>query len=303
MWTDRQLTVPRPPNNRAVERYFKTFKPDVVLFLETPFAMSVYQYAREYNCVTVGIPMHETFAARRLAADWLFCPNKTAYRKAQGNKKLIFLPIGVKMFPFKERTGHTFVTNIGFGGVHDRRQSSVIARAFSQLRNPDARLIMRAQRQWPDGAIVKDTRITYDLNDYPHPRDIYREGDISILPMAYEGYGRTILESMASGMPTLTTNADPMNSYQHDRDFLIRYHSSYMCTDKWVKATKYHQVGLEDMKKKLEWLLTIDTRKYSHRARRQAVAQSWESTEIDYKGTWLRELEAVCALRRDNNVR
>lgn len=294
-WTERQVTAKRPPSQNEIRQYFERFKPDVVMFMETPFSMNLYEVARRYNCKTVGVVMHETFEVARLAADLLICPSFEAYRKVQrDNKKLLFLPIGLELFPFKLRTGHDFVLNIGYGGPHDRRQSVRVVQAFSRLEDPDARLIVNSQaNNWPkEIAVIQDSRITYNLESKPLPKDIYSEGDIAINVMAYGGYERPILESMASGMPCLTVNADPMNLFQHDSDFLIEPTPWHIKSSQWVVDTWYNAVTVEQLVEKFEWLLTIDTPKYSRWARAQAVAQSWEGP-IDYKSVWQEALESA----------
>jgi glycosyltransferase involved in cell wall biosynthesis len=290
-WTERQLTV-RQLTAAGVDEYFSTYHPDVVMFLETPFCTDLFRLARERGIATVGIPMHESHACHGLRdADLLCCPCREAWEKIpHPNKRLVFLPIGLKMFPYKKRTGHTFVANLGYGGVRDRRQVAKTAAAFRQLEDPGARLIINSRAELPRG-MVDDPRIKLNVRNYAHPRDIYQQGDISILPIAYGGYERSILESMASGMPTLTMDASPMNLFQHDSDFLIEPCSRKVFSEKWVVDTVYNEVSVEDLAEKLEWLLTIDTAEYSRRARRQAVAQSWESKDIDYKSVWMKALE------------
>jgi len=294
VWTERQVTAPRPPSDKHIDDYFRRFHPQVVLFLETPFSISLYSIARKYGAKTVGISMHETYSAYRLAADLVVCPCRSAWEKARvPNKRHVFLPIGLDLFEYKERQGHTFVMNIGYGWRVDRRQSKVVIDAFTQLEDPDARLILHAQECWPEGIVSKDPRIEYRLGGSPTPADNYAEGDILLAPMAYEGYGRTVLEGMASGMPVLTTDADPMNLFQHDPDLLIEPCERFFWTGGYVKDALFNRVSVEDMRRKLEWLLTIDTAAYSQRARRQAEAQSWESTKIDYKGLWLETLRSI----------
>lgn len=296
-WTDRQVSCPRPPNALTIRNYLNEYQPDVVLFMETPFTREIFTETKKLGIKTVAIPMHETISASRLdPADMMICTCQEAYRKStHSNIKRLFLPIGLDLFVYKERTGHTFVTNIGYAGVHDRRQSATVIKAFEMIKDPKARLILRCQHEWPTNCKSNDKRITFIKKNFPHPSDIYKDGDISILPIAYGGYERSILESMASGMPCLTMNADPMAMYQHDKDFLIEPYTILELSMQWVVNTYYNTVSIDDLYKKMMWLLTIDTAKYSKQARRQAVAQSWESKEIDYKSEWIRTLEELVA--------
>ena len=301
-WTDRQYSAGRPPSQREITEYLDTFTPDVVLFIETPFAEALYPLCRQRGIKTIAVPMHETFSAARLKSDLMICTCYSAYEKAQGaDVRLLFLPIGLEMFPFVERTGHTFLMNIGYGGPHDRRQSSKVVHAFQMCDNPDARLIVNCQQsQFPPGVKVPDERITYFTGSRTHPREVYNEGDIYLAPMAYGGYERPILEAMASGMPTLTTNADPMNLFQHDSRFLIEPCRKWLIKNsEWVVNTIYNEVSAEDLAEKMRWLMTIDTAKFSARARAQAFAQSWEDIEIPYLETWKGVLEELCNERFD----
>jgi len=291
VWSDKQITSARPPNRMAVKKYLDDFAPTVVLFIETPFNEALISMARERGIRIVGISMHETGNLMRLDADLYICPSVCAWEKAWVESKvLLFLPIGLKLFPFRERTGHTFLMNIGYGGPGDRRQAGAVIQAFKSLPNPDARLIINSQVNFPGRE--EDPRIEYRLRNFDEPKDCYADGDIYLSPTAYDGYGRPVLESMACGLPCLTTDADPMNLFQHDPDFLIQPSRTFKMSSNWVYDTTYNVVSAEDLKAKMEWLLNIDTAKYSRWARAQAEAQSWES-EIDYKSVWLEALESV----------
>ena len=295
-WIDRQLMSQRPPNDVIIKRYLEMYRPDVVLFMETPFSRALFTEAKKAGIKTIAIPMHETISASRLnPADLMICTCKEAWRKATHvNRKMLFLPIGLGLFKYRNRKGHRFVTNIGYGGVNDRRQSVKIIKAFEQVKSPKARLTVRCQHEFPQKCESNDKRIEFICKNYRHPAEIYEKGDISILPIAYGGYERSILESMASGMPCVTMDADPMNQYQHNPDFLMKPARVYKLSQQWVVDTHYNEVSIPELTKKLEWLLTINTSKYSKEARRQAVAQSWESEEIDYKSTWLNTIRELC---------
>ena len=291
VWTERQLNAKRPPSKDQIAEYFEKYEPTHILFLETPFSDSLYDIAQRHGVKVVGIPMAETFNVLGLRPDLLICPSLESWRKTSRRAKLLFLPIGLELFPFKLRKGHTFVLNIGYGGPHDRRQSVRVVQAFEHL-GEDARLIINTQATGFPKEIekLKDPRIQKHLGSKPLPKDIYSEGDIAINIMAYGGYERPILESMASGMPCLTTNADPMNLFQHDSDFLMEPSERILIkSTQWVTDTYYNKVSVDDLIQKMRWLQEIDTEKYSKWARRQAEAQSWESGR--YKDLWLETIE------------
>lgn len=290
VWTDRQLNTQRPPSGRWITKYLEEFEPTVVMFIETPFNQALYPLAKQYGAKTVSISMHETAVSARLRSDLLICPSVSAWEKAPDiNREFLFMPIGLHLFPFKKRTGHMFLFNIGYGGPLDRRQSATVIEAFRGLQDPDARMIVNSQVNFPGRQ--EDPRIEYRLQNFDSPGECYSEGDIYIAPTAYDGYGRPILESMASGMPCLTTNADPMNLFQHDPDFLIEPVNRQVIHNMYVENTVFNQVSVESVRAKMEWLLTIDTGKYSERARRQAEVQSWESECYDFKSIWLDVIE------------
>jgi len=292
-WSDRQMDVSLPPTDLEVRQYFQNYQPDVVIFIETPFNWKLTDIARKYGIKTVAIIMHETCTLERAAgADLIICPCQSAWDKIPlPNKILLPLPIGLDLFPHKQRDGHVFVFNMGYGGVNDRRQSVKTLAAFSLLRDPEARLIINSQV--PTNLKITDKRIELREVNYPEPKQIYADGDIALLPIAYGGYERLILESMASGLPTLTTDADPMNTFQNDPDLLVGVCRSYKITDQWVYDTVYNEVSPIDLLKKMQWLLTIDTAEYSKRARARAEVLSWESG--DFKALWLENLGELCS--------
>jgi glycosyltransferase involved in cell wall biosynthesis len=266
------------------------FAPTHILFVETPFNENILTMARERGIKTIGISMHETGSLTRLDADLYICPSYCAWEKSRSDRNaLLFLPIGIEMFPFKKRTGHTFLMNIGYGGPHDRRQADSVIKAFCSLTDPDARMIVNSQVNFPGR--IDDPRIEYRLQNFPNPADCYADGDIYLGAVAYDGYGRPVLESMACGLPCVTTNADPMNLFQHDPDFLIEPTRTFKLTSSWVHDTTYNAIDPPDFKAKMEFLLTIDTAKYSERSRAQAEAQSWESGL--YKDVWLETIASA----------
>jgi hypothetical protein len=296
-WLERQHGCFGAPTDRDIERYIEKYKPDVILFSETPFNFNLFEIARKHGIKTIGVGMHESPTFPRLNPDVLVCLCASAWEKASHpNKVKMFLPIGLELFPYRERSGHVFVFNLGYIGFNDRRQIGATLQAFKAAGGKNT-LIIRAQANehllpdMPHG-YEKSKNSDYDytypriirrIYNYDSPTDIYREGDISIQVSAYGGYERMILESMASGMPTLTMNADPMNMFQPDEDFLMPPHPEPLkSSHTW--DTIYNRVDVDELADKFRWLAKIDTRKYSHAARKVAKSMSWESGK--YTQAW-----------------
>jgi glycosyltransferase involved in cell wall biosynthesis len=297
-WLERQVSPSKGCPTSAVEEYLDTYRPDLVLYIETPFNVRLPEMASKRGIRTACIVMQEAVAANfPVHAEFAICPCVEAWQKTgsfRDKRKLLFLPISVKDFPYRKRAGHTFVQNLGWNECNDRRQTATLVKAFHKLEDPDARLILNSQGTWPPGSVIDDPRIEYRHRNTKDPAENFSEGDIYIATYAYEGYGRTILEAMASGMPTLTTDADPMHLFQHDPDFLVEPEPIEHFSGRCAADVTYNTVTADALYKKLEWLLTIDTAEYSERARKQAVAQSWEGS-IDYKKVWMETLERICS--------
>lgn len=293
-WMERQLTTCNPPPLGRIEEYLGTCRPEVVLFMETPFSANLLSYAHKYNARTAGIVMHENFQPIWHRVDKVICPCNVAYEKAlaRGLDGIpLFLPISQQMFPFTERTGNTFLVNAGYGGVNDRRQLHAIVKAFEALNDPEARLIINSQSTLPERLSWTHRGIEVRKRELKNPADTYRDGDIYLGISAYGGYERPILEAMLSGLPTVVMNAEPMSLFQHDKDFHLASESEYIFSSEWVNDTVYSSVNVEDLTEKMRWLLTIDTPKYSRWARAQAEAQTWEGNP-EYKRLWLECLSA-----------
>jgi len=144
----------------------------------------------------------------------MFSFNQLVMRDVLGEIRYTPWPIDVEAFPFRERHRcERFVFAHGNGGPRDRKGGKIVAEA-ARLR-PNIPLIVYSQAQegyrstltedvdWPASVDFRGA--------VPKPQDLYREGDVMILPSRWEGLGLQLFESLASGMPLVTTDAPPMN--------------------------------------------------------------------------------------------
>jgi 1,2-diacylglycerol 3-alpha-glucosyltransferase len=109
------------------------------------------------------------------------------------------------------------------GFIGHRKPLEPVVEAFARTRNPDIRLLVKAQveRDRLDGIskrVRRDKRIELHLADDPwetHLRTI-AACDVCITPSRWEGLGLPLYEAIAFGQPVITNDDPPMNEVIRD---------------------------------------------------------------------------------------
>ena len=252
--------------------------------------------AREAGLKVVCIPMWEWF--RGTDEDWkdadlFLCPNQKALQILQSygfsNSVYAPWPLDLKTLPFREITGTAkiFVHNAGLIDHDDRKGTSCVVKAFSQVKNPDIRLILRLQKESPFG--ITDSRIDLKIGNLEDPADLYKDGDVAIQPSRMEGLGFMVLEPVCCGMPVITTNAPPMNEYVRQPEMLARKRVFKMKSFAYKAASIKHAFltssNVSSLAKRIDWCCRNDLTEISRQNRHWALSQheqnrvrpSWEN--------------------------
>jgi glycosyltransferase involved in cell wall biosynthesis len=142
-----------------------------------------------------------------------------------GLKNTKYIDWGVDTELFKPTVGEktTFFHSAGWGGVNWRKCSPDILRSFDELRKMgrDYTLFFHSQTgkcQYPEDCqriidkYVADGSMQVFFGSVPHP-GLYYKGKINVAPSILEGLGLFLPEGLACGMPTITTDAPPMNQW------------------------------------------------------------------------------------------
>ncbi len=183
--------------------------------------------AKSLGIKTVCVPMWEWF--RGTDPDWkdadlFLCPNHKAVEILRyygySNVHHVPWPLDIDSLPLREIRGKakTFFHNAGLVDHDDRKGTSHVVRAFSKLKDPGIRLILRIQKEVP--LETRDPRIDLRIGNLDNPSDLYKEGDVAIQPSLMEGLGFMVLEPVCCGIPVISTASTPMNEYVREPEML-----------------------------------------------------------------------------------
>lgn len=251
--------------------------------------------AREAGIKVVCIPMWEWF--RGTDEDWkdadlFLCPNQKAVQvlNSYGFKNSVYAPwpLDLDSLPVREITGsaRTFIHNAGLIDHDDRKGTSCVVKAFSKVKNPEIRLVIRLQQ---DSSLeLSDKRIEIRIGNLDNPADLYKEGDVAIQPSRMEGLGFMVLEPVCCGMPVITTDAAPMNEYVNQPEMLaskrVFTQKSFAYKAASIKHAFLTSPKVSSLAKRINWCSSNDLSAVSRQNRnwglarhdRSKVKPSWE---------------------------
>ena len=174
--------------------------------------------AKKLDIKLVCVPMWEWFRGTDKIwqeVDLFLCPNLKAYNivRSYGFCNAVQIPwaLDLKRLPLRRVVGKasTFIHNAGIVDEDDRKGTVSTIKAFSKLSYPNVRLIVRTQNHF--NIAVTDERITIKVGDVPL-NHLYTDGDVAVQPSKLEGLGFMVLEPVCCGIPTITSDIDPVES-------------------------------------------------------------------------------------------
>jgi glycosyltransferase involved in cell wall biosynthesis len=166
---------------------------------------------------------HEHVAPARDAYDVVYSVTRIEQRRYRGwGLETARVPWGIHpelLAVEPDRPGDGLVRFVFPGGfLGHRKPAEPVVEAFAKVRNPDARLLVKAQversrleRLQP--LVDADQRVELLLADEPWEEHLaaIAANDVSVSPSRWEGLGLPLYEAMAFGMPTITNDDPPMN--------------------------------------------------------------------------------------------
>ena len=193
--------------------------------------------------------------------DRIFVSTVSGERFMRVNKvrNFTYIPFSVDLNEFsnlkrnEENDKFVFLHTGGWGGVHNRKNTSVVIEAFRLLNRSDTKLIITSQKPLNVGNLPNNIEIIDKNLSRQEMIDLYYQADCLVYPPKWETIGIGILESLAAGTPVITTNVPPMNEFVKDCS------NGYLCSS---EVSQYPDISIyvaevspEEIKKKMELML------------------------------------------------
>ncbi len=285
---------------------------DVVMFVETPFDWQLVNYARNCGKKTALLTMYEWWLENPPALPDLFlCPSRLdrdIFRELYGERdekgqtfdgrRIKFIPVPAPELPWTRRTtAWRFLHNSGHVGSRNHKGTDTLLWAMRHVTAPVEltvrcqsaqlmeNLVRSAGMPWmklnDNGVFASRTGvgmkslIIYQTGDLPYDQLFAPEYDVYVTPERYNGLSLPLQEAFTSGMPVITTDRYPTNTWL-PRDLLVPP-TGY----NRVRAAPGHleideaQVDPKDLAAKMDAVYGTDVSAHSDAGKAWAEANSW----------------------------
>lgn len=156
----------------------------------------------------------------------LICPSSftRSIVESYGHTHTLTLPwvLDLAKLPKRSITGPAsiFGHNAGVIDGQDRKGTLDTLRAFSNVKDPKLRLklnYVHSELSLPR----LESRVELKAGAYTHAAELFAGIDVAIQPSKMEGIGFMVLEAVCSGLPTISLNYPPMNTYVQNPSLLV----------------------------------------------------------------------------------
>lgn len=218
---------------------------DCVFVAEAPYNYYLYEAARQRGIKTAVQYNYEFFDwflyTNLPRPDMLIAPSRWHYNDVQNwceanGVKHTYLHCPVDRTKLRFRTidhAKTFLHIVGRAAAHDRNGTATVI-AASRYIESNAQIVIHFQGEQGLGHQVTHTfddyqrmlvetgghQISMQQNEYDNYEELYKTGDVLLLPRRYGGNCLPMNEALSCGMPVIMTSISPNNEFL-DQSWLI----------------------------------------------------------------------------------
>ena len=267
------------------ELHYLADESDLLLTFETPFSPNAYKIFKQRKKPTVCMTMYECMQdGREFWNDvdvFISCSLPDLQTVGYRNKIFLPVPIDTERIKFIPRQGkiRKIIHNAGYGGFYGRNGTTEVLKTFSRYQGDDMELIIRGQQKPELDAMRDKKNIIFDTGEKEFDQ-LYSYGDLFFFPCRFNGLSLPIQESMAAGLPVLTS---PLKAWKGlvPEEWQVPFKSTMN-----IAYGRMIEIGMIDPEKavaKIEWLKTQDLQQLSYQARAAAEKRSWAKLKPEYE--------------------
>ena len=273
------------PNLAQIEEFLDGL--DVIMTFEKPYNWNLFKRAKKKGIKTILVPNYEwTDENPPEEPDLYICPSKLDFDLVnQENKVYLPIPIDREMFPFKLRkNADIFVFNNGHGGSLGRNGLKELLEAIAMVSSRIPRFIINSQVPVEGG--ILDSRVTFHCGNLIKEK-LYSEGDVFLFPHKFDGLSLPIQEAMSSGMPIISTNLYPFNTYLPKELLFEPDGQTWAKMAEGKRTVEKAVLRPRNIAEKIEEWVGQDITKYSKEMNKLAEEWSWNNQ----KDNWIKIIE------------
>lgn len=300
------------PNDGTVREFLQGL--DVVFIAEAAYNQRLYAIAKTLGVKTANQYNYEFFewfnAPAEFLPDMFIAPSKWHYEDVQkicderGIKHVyLHCPVDRKKLPFREiKQAKTFLHTAGKSAAHDRNGTKTVIEA-SLFINSDVKILIHFQGEqglahqathsiqaYRDHAEQIGANVEIMQVEYDNYEEVYKQGDVLLLPRRYGGNCLPLNEALSTGMPVIMTDIQPNNSFLPDG-----WLTPAVWIDQFWPRTQVDIYGTapRDLAAKIDWFAGLDEQQMlAENKTADALAHgiSWEVMAPKYR----EELEKLC---------
>ncbi len=245
---------------------------DVLFFIETALSWDILAMAKERGIKTIGQMNYELIDklhpdhTHYPVPDEIWMPSTWHYEDMVVNAKkwgcklrYVPAPINRELLPFKPRSkAVTFLHIAGHKTSSDRNGTDIVLAAIPLVKNENVRFVIRTQRKLPP---IEDMRVRLVNNETREYQDMYRDGDVLLLPRRYGGLSLQRNEALSVGMPVIMPDISPQTG-ELSQNWLIP--ARYQETITTRPNIEIYEVSPQDLADKIDYIASLSGFTFQH---------------------------------------
>lgn len=234
---------------------------DVVFCMETPYNYDLFAFARAMGVKTIlqynwefldylqnpNLPIPDLFASPSM---WNY--NNLPFV----NKTFLPVPVNREVIKFKRRKSIKTILHIAGPKLHADRNGTEIFMRSLPLLDPKLKVIIYTQHKIEMPELDIKCKVEIRKLDMDNYFDLYKEGDILVMPRRYGGLCLPLNESMAAGMIPVMTKISPQVDILHPMSLIPAFTYKDIETRVTVRA---YEISPELLAEKINHIARCDS--------------------------------------------